>query len=171
MLELVELAWASAVGEGDQGRQWQQLALVVLYVVVVQPAGVVAVRPFNLGDHLVTATFKGEAVDFRLAQQGRQGAAEGVHRHPHLRRLCPVDVHHHFGLVEGKIDIEEGELARCLSACLDALGHVQQCRVVASGIDHKLEWQALASAGQRRQVEAEDLQPADFLEFGLYQRQ
>jgi peroxiredoxin len=32
-------------------------------------------KAVHLGDHLVTAAFKGEAVDFRLAQQGRQGAA------------------------------------------------------------------------------------------------
>ncbi|MNH00491.1 hypothetical protein D3C79_596830 [compost metagenome] len=171
LLELVELARAGAVAEGDQGRQRQQLALVVLHVVVVQPAGVVAVRPLDLGNHLVAAAFEGETVDFRLAQQGRQGAAQGVHRHPHLRRLGPVDIHHHFGLVEGQVDVEEGELAGFLGAGLDALGHIQQCRVVASAVDHELEWQALAGAGQRRQVEAEDLQAADFLELALHQRQ
>jgi hypothetical protein len=56
-------------------------------------------------------------------------------------------------------------------ARLDALGHFQQCRVVAGGVDHELERQALAGAGQRGQVEAEDLQAADFCEFGLHQRQ
>ncbi|MNS91207.1 hypothetical protein D3C72_1252860 [compost metagenome] len=147
------------------------MALVVLHVVVVQPAGVVAVRPLDLGNHLVAAAFEGEAVDFRLAQQGRQGAAQGVHRHPHLRRLGPVDIHHHLGLVEGQVDVEEGELAGFLGAGLDALGHIQQCRVVASAVDDELEWQALAGAGQRRQVEAEDLQATDFLELALHQWQ
>lgn len=144
----LSLARASTISEGDQGRQRQQLALVVLHVVIVQPAGVVAVGSLDLCNHLVAASFQGESVDFRFTQQGCQRAAQGVHRHPHLRRLGPVDIDYHFGLVEGQVDVEEGEFARFLGTRLDALGHVQQCRVVAGGIDHELERQALTGAGQ-----------------------
>ncbi len=171
LLELVELPRASAVGEGDQGRQRQQLALVVLHIVVVQPAGVVAVCALGLGNDLVAAPLEGETVDFGFTQQGGQGTAENVHRYPHLRRLGPVDIDHHLGFVKGQVDVEEGELARCLGPSLDALGHLQQCRVVACGVDHELERQAFAGAGQRRQVEAEDLQAGDLFQLGLYQWQ
>ncbi|MNI65036.1 hypothetical protein D3C73_1205180 [compost metagenome] len=111
MLELVELAWTRSVAKGDQCGQWQQLALVVLDVIAVEPAGVVAVGPFDLGDDFVAAAFESEAVDFPLAQQGRQGAAKDVHGYTHLRSLGAVDVDYHLGLVERQVDVEEGKFA------------------------------------------------------------
>ncbi|MNF67939.1 hypothetical protein D3C84_497690 [compost metagenome] len=112
MLELVELARSGTVVDGDQGRQGQQLPLGVFHVVVAQPVGVVPVGPLDLGDHLVTAAFEGEAVDLGLRQQRCQRGAQVEHRYAHLRGLGAVDIHHHFRFVEGQVDVDERELAR-----------------------------------------------------------
>ncbi|MNP03435.1 hypothetical protein D3C76_953200 [compost metagenome] len=111
LLELVELTRPGAVADGDQGRQRQHLPLLVFHVVIAQPVGVVAIRSFDLGNDFVTAAFDSETVDFRFAQQCRQGATEGIHGHPHLGRLGPVDIDHHLGFVEGQVNVEEGKLA------------------------------------------------------------
>ena len=170
LLELVELGRPGAVMHFDQGRQRQHLPLAVLHVVAAQPVGVVAVGAFHLSDHLVAAAVDGEAVDLAFAQQGGQGAAEVFHGHAHLRGFLAVDLDHHFRLVEGQVDVEEGELARGLGPLLDPLGHLQQRLVVVWRVDHELEGQAFAGAGQRRQVEAEDLQAGDLAELGLHFR-
>ncbi|MCY1540268.1 hypothetical protein D9M68_758970 [compost metagenome] len=151
----------------DQGRQGHHGATVALHVVVAQPARIVPVGAFHLGDHLVAAAIDGEAVDLAFAQQSGQGGAEVFHGYAHLRGLGPIDIHHHFRLVERQVDVEEGELARFQGARLDPLGHLQQRLVVVGGVDHELERQALAGARQRRQVEAEDLQAGDLVESAL----
>ena len=78
MLELVELARSGAVADLDQCRQWQQLTLGVFHVVIVQPVRVVAVRPFDLGDHLVAASVDGETVDLAFAEQAGQALVKRV---------------------------------------------------------------------------------------------
>ena len=110
----------------DQGGQRQHLVPVVLHVVIAQPARVVPVGLFDLGDHLVAATFDGEPVDFAFAEQRRQGHAEIFHRDAHLRRFFTVDVDNDLRFVEGQIDIQEGELAGRLGLLLDAFGDLQQ---------------------------------------------
>ncbi|MCY1177910.1 hypothetical protein D9M73_182360 [compost metagenome] len=150
-----------------QGRQGNQLAALALHVVAAEPAGIVAILPLDLGDHLVAAAVDGEAVDLALAEQGGQGDAEVLHGHAHLRRLGAVDVDHQFRLVEGQVEVHEGELAGLLGAFLHPLGHLQQRLVVVRRVDHELERQALAGARQRRQVEAEDLQAGDLVESAL----
>ncbi len=168
LLELLELSRPGAVAYLDQGRERQHLALLVAHVVVAQPVGVVAVGAFDLGDDLVAAALDGEAVDLALAEQGAQGQAEVFHGDAHLRGLLAVDLDHDLRLVERQVHIEEGELAGLLGALADALGHLQQRFVVVGGIDHELERQAFAGAGQRRQVETEDLQAGQAIELGLY---
>ncbi len=168
LLELVELARPRALVQGHHGGQRQQLAAAVLHVVAAQPFGVLAEAPLDLGDHLVAAPVDGEAVDLALAQQAGQGDAQVLHGHAHLRRLGAVDVDHQLRLVEGQVEVEEGELAGFLGALLHPLGHLQQRLVVAGGVDHELEWQALAGARQRRQVEAEDLQAGDLVQLCLH---
>src|SRR5207253_11190302 len=68
LLELIQLSWAGTVGDGDQGRQRQQFTLGILYIVVAQPVGIVAVGSLDLGDDLVAAAFDSETVDFRFTQ-------------------------------------------------------------------------------------------------------
>ncbi|MNG34138.1 hypothetical protein D3C84_1205570 [compost metagenome] len=80
-------------------------------VVIVQPVRVIPEGTFNLGNDFVTAAFDSETVDFRFAEQGRQGATEGIHGHPHLRSLGAIDIHHHLRFVEGQVNVEEGKLA------------------------------------------------------------
>ena len=95
----------------DQRRQCQEFAFVVLHIVIIQPVRVVPIRSLDLRDDLVAAAIKGEAVNLRFAEQCRQRAAQIQHGHAHLRRLGPIDIDYHLGLVEGQINIEKGKLA------------------------------------------------------------
>ncbi|MCY1285977.1 hypothetical protein D9M70_349350 [compost metagenome] len=171
LLELVELARPRVFADLHQGRQGNQLAALALHVVAAEPAGIVAILPLDLGDHLVAAAVDGEAVDLALAEQAGQGDAEVLHGHAHLRRLGAVDVDHQFRLVEGQVEVHEGELAGLLGAFLHPLGHLQQRLVVVRRVDHELERQAFAGAGQRGQVEAEDLQPRNLVQLGLHREE
>ena len=84
----------------------------ILHVIVVQPVGVVPEWPLDLRDDFVAASFDGEPVDLRFTEQGRQGAAQILHRHAHLRSLGAIDIHHHFGLVERQVEVDESELKK-----------------------------------------------------------
>ena len=171
LLELDQLGGARAVVGVDHGGQRQHLALLVAHVVAVQPARIGTEFPLDLGDHLVAAAFHGEAVDLALAEQDRQGLPQALHGHAHLRRLLAVDLHHQLRLVEGQVDVQEGELARRLGALLHPFGHIQQQLVVVGGVDDELEGQAFTGTRQRGQVEAEDLQAGYGVEACLHFRQ
>ncbi len=146
LLELVQLPWPCPFVGLDQGREGDQWAVAALHVVAAEPAGIVAIGAFDLGDDLVAAPVDGEAVDLALAEQAGQRHPQVLHGDAHLRGLLAVDVDHQLGFVERQVEIEEGELAGLAGALLHPLRHLQQRLVVVGGVEHELEWQALAGA-------------------------
>ncbi|MNN11663.1 hypothetical protein D3C81_1246290 [compost metagenome] len=148
LLELVQLSRSGTVGDGDQGRQRQQFTLGVFHVVIVQPVRIVTERPLDLGNDLVAATFNGESVDLAFTQQGRQGPPQVLHGNPHLRSLGAVDIHHHFRLVEGQVNVDKRKLAGFLRTFFYPVDHLQQQFVIVGGVDDELERHAFAGARQ-----------------------
>ncbi|MNR18097.1 hypothetical protein D3C85_1347990 [compost metagenome] len=126
MLELIQLSWTCAVGDGDQGGQGQQLAFCVLDVIVVQPFRVIAKGSFDLGDDFVATTFNGESVDFGFTEQRGQRSPQVLHRYTHLRSLGAVDVYYYFRFVEREVDVDERELAGLHRPFLHPVDHLQQ---------------------------------------------
>ena len=83
-----------------------------------------------------------------FTQQGRQGSAQILHGNAHLRSLGAVDIHHHFRLVEGQVNVDERKLAGFHRAFFYPVDHLQQQFVIVGGVDDELERHAFAGARQ-----------------------
>ena len=104
-VEVVELLRRDGFGNGDQVGQRRQAAALAAHVQRGQVLRGGARGGVELHHHVVLLACLLEAGDFAPAEQGFQGAPDGVDADPHLRRLVAVDVDLELRLVELEVGV------------------------------------------------------------------